>query len=195
MLERGFVAPEWPPAASVGNTTMPQQCQNNATAIPNPLPYKLNLCGDKQHLYTGVLTTSRGSKMVILYDRFNLPEDIFEVIFSTGQQKIVAHELVKYMASNKGEVTKTEMSLFATKLHEGQYETVLDEAPYSGKKVKLSYNKRQFYDRILTPMKAMGLIDYDLYKKTYKISDKFANDLMKIGLMWKQELRKIGFLS
>jgi len=26
---------------------------------------------------------------------------------------------------------------------------------------------------ILTPMKSMGLIDYDMYKKTYKISDKF----------------------
>ena len=104
--------------------------------------------------------------MVILYDRFNLPEDIFEVIFATGQQKIVAKELIKYVADNKGEITKTEMSLFATRLHDGVYECVLDEAPYKGKHVKLSYNKRQFYDRILTPMKTMGLIDYDLYKKT-----------------------------
>jgi len=132
--------------------------------------------------------------MVILYDRFNLPEDIYEVIFSTGQQKIVARELIKYMAGNKGEVTKTEMSYFATKLHDGVYETVLDEAPYAGKNVKLSYNKRQFYDRILTPMKAMGLIDYDLYKKTYRISDKFAQDLLKIGLMWKQELRTLKMI-
>ncbi len=130
--------------------------------------------------------------MVILYDRFNLPEDIFEVIFSTGQQKIVARELIKYILTNKSEITKTEMSLFATTLHDGKYETVLEEAPYAGRKVKLSYNKRQFYDRILTPMKSMGLIDYDLYKKTYKISDKFSNDLLKIGLMWKQELRKLG---
>lgn len=132
--------------------------------------------------------------MVILYDRFNLPEDIYEVIFSTGQQKIVARELIRYMAGNKGEVSKTEMSFFATKLHDGVYETVLDEAPYAGKKVKLSYNKRQFYDRILTPMKAMGLIDYDLYKKTYRISDKFAQDLLKIGLMWKQELRNLKMM-
>ena len=42
-------------------------------------------------------------------------------------------------------------------------------------------------------MKAMGLIDYDLYKKTYKISVKFANDMMKIGLMWKGSLKRMGY--
>lgn len=130
--------------------------------------------------------------MVILYDRFNLPKDVFEVIFATSQQKIVAKELIKYLISNKSEVTKTEMSVFATRLHDGQYECILDEAPYKGKTVKLSYNKRQFYDRILTPMKSMGLIDYDLYKKTYRISTKFANDLIEIGIMWKTELKKLG---
>ena len=130
--------------------------------------------------------------MVILFDRFNLSEDIFEIIFSTEQQKIVAKELIKFMVDNKSEISKTQMSYFATLLHDGKYECVLDEGQYKGKKVKLSYNKRQFYDRILTPMKSMGLIDYDLYKKTYKISSKFSNDLMKIGLMWKTELRKFG---
>ena len=130
--------------------------------------------------------------MVILFDRFNLSEDIFEIIFATEQQKIVAKELIKFMSQNKSEISKTQMSYFATLLHDGKYECVLDEGQYKGKKVKLSYNKRQFYDRILTPMKSMGLIDYDLYKKTYKISSKFSNDLMKIGLMWKTELRKFG---
>ena len=130
--------------------------------------------------------------MVILYDRFNLPEDIYEVIFSTNQQKIVAKELIKFMVVRKGEISKTDMSVFATQLHEGKYECVLEEPPYKGKRVKLSYNKRQFYDRILTPMKAMGLIDYDLYKKTYKISAKFTADLVKIGNMWKMELHKLG---
>ena len=130
--------------------------------------------------------------MVILFDRFNLSEDIFEIIFSTEQQKIVAKELIKFMVDNKSEISKTQMSYFATLLHDGKYECVLEEGQYKGKKVKLSYNKRQFYDRILTPMKSMGLIDYDLYKKTYKISSKFSNDLMKIGLMWKTELRKFG---
>ena len=131
--------------------------------------------------------------MVILFDRFNLPDDIFEVIFSTSQQKIVAKELIKYMIENGGEISKSVMSIFATQLHEGKYEAVLDVPPYKGKKVKLGYNKRQFYDRILTPMKAMGLIDYDLYKKTYKVSAKFTNDLMNIGLRWKTELRRLGF--
>ena len=133
--------------------------------------------------------------MVVLFDRFNLPEDVFDIIFSTNQQKIVAKELIKYIIGNKGEITKTEMSMFATQLHDGKYESILEDPPYKGKHVKLSYNKRQFYDRILTPMKAMGLIDYDLYKKTYKLSTKFSNDLMKIGLMWKQELRKMGFAA
>lgn len=131
--------------------------------------------------------------MVILFDRFNLPEDVFEVIFATDQQRIVAKELIKYIADNKGEITKTEMSLFATQLHDGVYECVLDVPPYKGKKVKLSYNKRQFYDRILTPMKTMGLVDYDMYKKTYKISVKFQTDMMKLGMMWKKELKKFGF--
>jgi len=130
--------------------------------------------------------------MVILFDRFNLPDDIYEVIFSTSQQNIVAKELIKYMVTKKGEITKTEMSEFATKLHDGNYECILEDPPYKGKKVKLSYNKRQFYDRILTPMKAMGLIDYDLYKKTYRISGKFSADLVRIGMMWKQELKKYG---
>ena len=128
--------------------------------------------------------------MVILFDLHNLPEDIYEVIFATKQQKIVAKELIKYMVENKNEITKTEMSMFATKLHEGNLIAEIDEPEYRGKKVKLSYNKRQFYDRILTPFKSMGLIDYDLYKKTYKLSDKFNKEMIRIGLMWLKELRK-----
>ena len=130
--------------------------------------------------------------MVILYDRFNLSQDVFEIIFSTNQQRIVAKELIKYVIENGGEITKTEMSLFATQLHDGQYETQLEDPPYKGKHVKLSYNKRQFYDRILTPMKSMGLIEYDLYKKTYRISTKFQNDMIKIGIMWKKQLSRLG---
>lgn len=119
-----------------------------------------------------------------------MPEDVFEIIFATKQQEIVAKALVRYIKENSGEITKTEMSLFATDLHEGTFETEIEEPSYLGKRVKLSYNKRQFYDRILTPMKSMGLIDYDLYKKTYKLSDKFYNEALRIGIMWKQELQK-----
>ena len=128
--------------------------------------------------------------MVILFDRFNLSEDIYEVIFATKQQVIVGKLIIEYMKDNGSEIGKTEMSLFATKLHEGQIITKINEAPFLGKKVKISYNKRQFYDRILTPMKSMGLIDYDLYKKTYKISKKFNNDMIRIGLMWIREADK-----
>ena len=39
-------------------------------------------------------------------------------------------------------------------------------------------------------MKSMGLIDYDLYKKTYRISDKLNKDLQHIGLLWIREMRK-----
>ena len=127
--------------------------------------------------------------MVVLFDQFNLPDDIYEVIFATKQQKIVGKLLIKEMKKKKGEMTKSDMSAFATALHEGSYVTQLEEPPYAGKKVKLSYNKRQFYDRILTPMKGMGLIDYDLYKKTYRISDKFNRAMTKIGLMWIREIR------
>lgn len=129
--------------------------------------------------------------MVILFDRFNLPDDIYEVIFATKQQVIVAKLLVEMIKESGGEISKTEMSLFATRLHDGELITdLVDEPPYKGKKVKVSYNKRQFYDRILTPMKSMGLIDYDLYKKTYKLSDKFSKEASKIGLMWTQEMRR-----
>ena len=131
--------------------------------------------------------------MVILFDRFNMPDDIFEVIFATKQQIIVAKLLIEMIKENKGEINKTEMSLFATKLHDGDLITeLIDEAPYKGKKVKVSYNKRQFYDRILTPMKSMGIIDYDLYKKTYRISDSFNKEMIRIGLLWLQEMRKLA---
>jgi hypothetical protein len=129
--------------------------------------------------------------VVILYDRFNFPENFYEIVFSTKQQEIVAKLLINYMKENNGEIGKTEMSLFATSLHEGEMITEIDEPQYRGKKVKISYNKRQFYDRILTPLKSMGLIEYDLYQKTYKISDKFNKDMIRIGLMWLQEMRKV----
>ena len=131
--------------------------------------------------------------MVILYDRFNLPEDIYEVVFATKQQEIVGKLLINYMKQNGSQIGKTEMSLFATKLHDGELIGEIDEPPYVGKKVKISYNKRQFYDRILTPMKSMGLIDYDLYSKVYKVSDKFNKDMMRIGLMWLQEVQKPAY--
>lgn len=127
--------------------------------------------------------------MVILFDRYNLPDDIYEVIFATKQQEIVGKALIEYMKDNSGEITKTEMSMFATELHDGKFVTELDTEGFRGKKVKLSYNKRQFYDRILTPFKSMGIIDYDMYKKTYKLSDKFNKEMIRIGLMWLQELR------
>jgi hypothetical protein len=128
--------------------------------------------------------------MVLLFDLFNFPENIYEVLFATPQQGIVGKELIKFIKINGGEITKSQMSHFATKLHEGEFETVIDSPPYNGKKVKLSYNKRQFYDRILTPMKSMGLVNYDLYKKTYSISLKFKKALLEIGLMWSKEVEK-----
>src|SRR3989338_7974241 len=98
--------------------------------------------------------------MVILFDQFNLPEDIYDIIFSTEQQDIVGRMLINTLKLNGGVMSKTEMSLFATKLHEGNNaRTVPGPGPIK-KEIKLSYNKRQFYDRILTPMKSMGLIDY-----------------------------------
>ena len=128
--------------------------------------------------------------MVILFDQFNLPEDIYQVIFATEQQEIVGKMLIRYMWDNGGEIGKTEMSLFATRLHDG--ETVLKAKGKSplDRDTRISYNKRQFYDRILTPMRGMGLIDYDLYKKTYKVSDRFNKLMIKVGLMWLRDIEK-----
>jgi hypothetical protein len=130
--------------------------------------------------------------MVILFDQFHLPENIFEVVFATEQQVIVAKMLINSMKQSQNSMGKTEMSLFATKLHEGTtIEVNEDVGPVKRKKqIVISYNKRQFYDRILTPMKAMGMIDYDMYKKRYMISDKFSKSLQKIGLLWSQELNR-----
>lgn len=128
--------------------------------------------------------------MVVLFDIFNLSSDIFEIIFATEQQQIVAKVFIDFMKRNGGEVDKTTMSLFATKLHDGELITTIDKPQYRGKEVKLSYNKRQFYDRILTPMKSMGMIYYDLYRKTYKLSDRFNKEMLSIGIMWNQELQK-----
>ena len=128
--------------------------------------------------------------MVILFDIFNLPSNIFEIIFATKSQKIVGELLIKLMREKGGEITKTVMRAFATELHEGKFETVIDEEPYFGKKERLSYNKRQFYARILIPLKGRGLKYYDLYKKTYKLSSRFSEEIQKISIMWKQELKK-----
>lgn len=128
--------------------------------------------------------------MVILFDQFNMPEDIYEIIFATKQQVIVAKLLIQRMKENEGILTKTAMSMFATHLHEGEVIAEIDDPVFKNKQIKLSYNKRQFYDRILTPMKSMGLIDYDLYKKHYKLADKFNKAMIKIGILWMQELRR-----
>ena len=94
--------------------------------------------------------------MVILFDQFHLPDDIFHIIFATEQQSIVARLLIEEMKQRGGQMGKTEMSMFATQLHEGKLE---DDNPIQMRPVKnISYNKRQFYDRILTPMKSMGII-------------------------------------
>lgn len=126
--------------------------------------------------------------MVILVDQDNLPDDIYKVIFATDQQEVVAKMLMRYMMDNGGEIGKTEMGLFAQKLHDG--EMVIKARSLLEKPIKMSYNKRQFYDRILTPMRGMGLIDYDLYNKKYKLSDKFNKLMIRIGLMWLRELER-----
>ncbi len=128
--------------------------------------------------------------MVILFDLFNIPEDIFEVIFATKQQIVVAKLLINHIKENGGEIGKSEMSLFATKLHDGELVAEIEDPSFKGKKVKLSYNKRQFYDRILTPMKSMGIINYNLYKKTSKLSEQFQKEMSHIGAMWMEEVKK-----
>ena len=126
--------------------------------------------------------------MVILFDLFNLPDDIYQIVFATEQQQLVGRLLISHLKNNDGEIGKTEMSMFAMKLHEGNVVIKSKGKSPLDQDRKISYNKRQFYDRILTPMRGMGLIDYDLYKKTYKLSDKFNKMMIKLGIMWLTEL-------
>src|SRR3989344_1062476 len=129
--------------------------------------------------------------MVILFDQYNIPEEVFTVIFATDQQIVVGKMLIESLKTQGGEMGKTEMSLFANKLHEGIKIPPKQAGPLKiGQGSTLSYNKRQFYDRILTPMRAMGMIDYDVYRKKYKISNSFNTAMIKIGLMWLHEVRK-----
>ena len=118
-----------------------------------------------------------------------MPDDIFSLVFATEQQVQVAKLFFDELKTHNGSLDKTEMSIFANTLHSGlEIETEIVIGPIKKKeKVKVSYNKRQFYDRILTPMRAMGMIDYDLYKKKYVLSTKFVDELTKIGLLWKKE--------
>ena len=67
--------------------------------------------------------------MVVLFDRFNLSEDIYEVIFATKQQIIVAKLLIEMIKENDGEINKTVRSVFATKLQEGNLITTLIKKP------------------------------------------------------------------
>lgn len=127
--------------------------------------------------------------MTILFDQFNLPDSIYEIVFATDQQILVAQMLVEHMKQHDNEIGKTEMSMFATALHDGTLVDTDDESLAIEEEEEVSYNKRQFYDRILTPMKTMGMIDYDNYKKTYKLSEQFNKNMMKIGLMWMEEMR------
>ena len=128
--------------------------------------------------------------MVILFDQFNMPEDVFKIIFATEQQETVAKLLFRFMKENGGEINKTQMSMFATELHEGTMkDSTVQKNPFKKEEPKVSYNKRQFYDRILTPMKSMGMVDYDLYKKTYKISERFNKLMIKVGLLWLRQIR------
>ena len=88
--------------------------------------------------------------MVVLYDQFNLPDSVYEIIFATKQQVLVAKLLIEEMKLKDGEIGKTEMSMFATALHEGKLVEETEEGPgpmRPKKKITLSYNKRQFYDR------------------------------------------------
>ena len=54
-----------------------------------------------------------------------------------------AKELIKELKDKGGLIGKTEMSLFATTLHEGEYVTILEDPPYKGKKVKISYGRQK----------------------------------------------------
>lgn len=128
----------------------------------------------------------------MLFDMYNMPSDVFEVVFATEQQMTVGRMLMEEIKAHGGEMGKAEMSLFANKLHDGcEIQFSVPAGPVKMiKKVKISYNKRQFYDRILTPMKGMGMIHYDMYNKKYRLSDSFNKAMQRVGLLWLKEVNK-----
>jgi len=127
--------------------------------------------------------------MVMLFDADNLPENVYGLVFSTRQQEVVARMLINLMKESGSEINKAQMSNFATRLHEGTI--ILEvESGFQKRTVKISYNKKQFYERILNPLKSMGMIEYDLHKKVYRLNSKFARTLNHIGTMWLEEMRK-----
>lgn len=148
---------------------------------------------DNRYVYILVLSYnpySDVSNMVFLFDQFNMPDNVYDVVFATDQQVVVAKMLVQRI-KEKGVFTKADMSEFAIALHDGvQVRVPVKMGSITTKTQQvISYNKRQFYDRILTPMKSMGLIEYDLYKKTYRLSDRFSKMMEKVGKMWLSQLK------
>ncbi|HME86991.1 MAG TPA: hypothetical protein VKE88_01110, partial [Candidatus Nanoarchaeia archaeon] len=87
--------------------------------------------------------------MVMLFDIFHMPEDIFSIVFATEQQITVAKMLIVEIKKHGGAIGKTEMSIFANNLHGGMdvKTEIIVEHIKKEEIVKVSYNKRQFYDR------------------------------------------------
>ncbi|HLD88628.1 MAG TPA: hypothetical protein VI894_00325 [Candidatus Nanoarchaeia archaeon] len=128
--------------------------------------------------------------MVILINSLDKTENIEEIIFATKQQAIVARILIQKMKDSNGSFDKTEMALFANRLHTGEMVMEHKCRGFVVNKVNVSYNKRQFYERILSPMKIMGLIEYDDNRKIYILSDQFSRLLSIIGTKWHDEIKE-----
>ena len=129
--------------------------------------------------------------MVILIDQQNLPEDVYAVIFATEQREVVAKMLVKYMAENGAKWERQRWVCSPTTFTKGKLS--------SRKKANLPCSRKQgclttrgnFMIGSLRRCASMGLIEYDLFKKTYKLSDKFNKLMVRIGLMWLRELDRL----
>ncbi len=128
--------------------------------------------------------------MVILLNELDKTKNVEEIIFATKQQAIVAKLLIDKMKDNGGGFDKTEMSIFATKLHDGKITMETRCHNFVVNNINISYNKRQFYERILAPMKDMGLVEYNEQKKMYFLSDKFSELMSRLGEMWNDEIKK-----
>ncbi|HDP73938.1 MAG TPA: hypothetical protein ENN46_03230 [Candidatus Woesearchaeota archaeon] len=128
--------------------------------------------------------------MVVLFDKFNLPESIIEVIFSTNQQRAVAKLLIEYFKQNGGMLTRQQMSTFANTLHFGLIFKSKVKIPWASQNKPITYNKRQFYDRIITPMKSMGMINYNMFDKKYYLGGDFKEQMVILGDLFDAEVAK-----
>lgn len=131
--------------------------------------------------------------MTILFNS-NEMSDIVQIIFPLENQWKCAKLLIEYIKSHNY-ISKAQISKLADLLNEGNLKELGEEFYDLNSKLDfelevLKYNRKQFYSRIVGPMKEMGLINLGLYDKKYRLSLEFLDNLEKLKELWSQIIKK-----